>query len=51
MNLNKAIRQVVEKGYYVPDVFRRLGISDKSLYYWVRRLKWLLGYCQVTEIG
>jgi hypothetical protein len=26
MNLNKAIRQVVEKGYYVPDVFRRLGV-------------------------
>ena len=35
----EAVRQVVEKGYSVPDVSKRLGISDKSLYYWVLRRK------------
>jgi len=35
----EAVRQVVEKGYSVPDVSRRLGISDKSLYYWVSKAK------------
>jgi len=30
---------VVEKGYSVPDVSKRLGISDKSLYYWVSKAK------------
>jgi transposase len=35
----EAVRQVVEKGYSVPDVSKRLGISDKSLYYWVSKAK------------
>jgi len=35
----EAVRQVVEKGYSVPDVSKRLGISDKSLYYWVSKVK------------
>jgi transposase len=35
----EAVRQVVEKGYSVPDVSKRLGISDKSLYYWVNKAK------------
>jgi transposase-like protein len=30
---------VVEKGYSVPDVSKRLGISDKSLYYWVSKAR------------
>ncbi len=30
---------MVEKGYSVPDVFKRLGISDKSLYYCVSKAK------------
>ena len=30
---------MVEKGYSVPDVSKRLGISDKSLYYWVSKAK------------
>jgi transposase len=30
---------VVEKGYSVPDVSKNLGISDKSLYYWVSKAK------------
>jgi multidrug efflux pump subunit AcrA (membrane-fusion protein) len=28
-----------EKSYSVPDVSERLGISDKSLYYWVSEAK------------
>ena len=35
----EAVRQVVEKGYSVPDVSKRLGISDKSLYNWVSKAK------------
>jgi transposase len=35
----EAVRQVVEKGYSVPDVSKCLGISDKSLYYWVSKAK------------
>jgi transposase len=35
----EAVRQVVEKGYSVSDVSKRLGISDKSLYYWVSKAK------------
>jgi transposase len=34
-----AVRQVVEKGYSVPDIAKRLGITDKSLYYWVNKAK------------
>lgn len=30
---------MVEKGYTVPDVSKRLGISDKSLYYWISKAK------------
>ncbi|GLX78731.1 transposase [Thalassotalea insulae] len=36
---DEAVRQVVDKGYSVPDVAKRLGISDKSLYYWVKKIK------------
>jgi transposase len=35
----EAVRQVVEKGHSVPDVSKRLGISDKSLYLWVSKSK------------
>jgi transposase len=30
---------VLDKGYSVPSVAKRLGISDKSLYYWVSKEK------------
>tara|TARA_B100001059_G_C17749271_1_gene536199 strand:- start:915 stop:1211 length:297 start_codon:yes stop_codon:yes gene_type:complete len=36
---DEAVRQVVDKGFSVPDVAKRLGISDKSLYYWVSKAK------------
>ena len=35
----EAVQQVVEKGYSVRDVAKCLGISDKSLYYWVKKTK------------
>ncbi len=30
---------MVEKGYSVPDISKRLGISDKSPYDWVSKAK------------
>ena len=36
---DEAARQVTQKGYSVPYVAKRLGISDKSLYYWVSKTK------------
>jgi transposase len=35
----EAVRQVLEKGFSIPSVVKRLGISDKSLYYWVSKAK------------
>ena len=32
----EAVRQVVERGYRVPDVAARLGVSAHSLYKWVK---------------
>ena len=32
----EAVKQVTERGHGVMDVARRLGMSDKSLYLWVR---------------
>ncbi len=33
---SEAVRQVVERGYTVADVAKRLGVSAQSLYKWVR---------------
>ena len=33
----EAVKQVVERGHGVADVSKRLGISDKSLYLWVKQ--------------
>ena len=35
----EAIKQVIERGYSVLEVSRRLGISDKSMYHWMRQAK------------
>ncbi|BEU95650.1 transposase [Acidovorax sp. DW039] len=35
----EAVKQVTERGYGVVDVAKRLGVSDKSLYLWVRLAK------------
>jgi transposase len=33
---SEAVRQVTDRGHGVVDVAKRLGVSDKSLYLWVR---------------
>ena len=33
----EAVKQVSERGHGVVDVAKRLGMSDKSLYLWVRQ--------------
>jgi len=35
----EAVRQVTQRGHGVVDVAKRLGMSDKSLYLWVRLAK------------
>jgi len=32
----EAVKQVRERGYPVPEVAKRIGVSSKSLYDWVR---------------
>ena len=36
---DEAVRQVVDRGYSVPDVAERLGVSAHSLYKWVNAVK------------
>ena len=35
----EAVKQVTERGHGVVEVSKRLGMSDKSLYLWVRLAK------------
>ena len=35
----EAVKQVTERGHCVVEVSKRLGMSDKSLYLWVRLAK------------
>ena len=35
----EAVKQVTERGHGVLEVAKRLGVSDKSLYLWVRQAK------------
>ena len=35
----EAVKQVIERGHGVVEVSNRLGVSDKSLYLWVRQAK------------
>lgn len=35
----EAVKQVTERGHGVVDVAKPLGVSDKSLYLWVRHAK------------
>ena len=39
----EAVRQVTERGHGVVDVAKRLGMSNKSLYLWVRLAKDRIG--------
>ena len=34
----EAIKQITERGYSVKDVSERLGVSDHSLYNWLKQL-------------
>jgi transposase len=34
---DEAVKQVRERGYSVQEVARRIGVSPKSLYLWVKR--------------
>jgi transposase len=36
---NEAVKQVTERGYSVKEISKRLGISTKSLYVWLRQIK------------
>ncbi len=32
----EAVKQVLDRGYTVPDVAKRLGVSAQSLYKWLK---------------
>ena len=32
----EALKQIIERGHGVVEVAKRLGVSDKSLYQWLR---------------
>jgi len=36
---DEAVRQVIDRGYSVPEVAGRLGVSSHSLYKWVKAIK------------
>jgi len=36
---DEAVRQVIERGYSVTDVAKRLGMSAQSLYKWIKAVK------------
>ena len=36
---DEAVRQVIEKGHPIREVANRLGMTDKSLYNWVKQAK------------
>ena len=36
---DEAVRQIVDRGYSVPEVSERLGVSAHSLYKWVKAVK------------
>lgn len=36
---DEAVRQIVERGYSVAEVSERLGVSQHSLYKWVKAIK------------
>ena len=36
---DEAVRQIVDRGYSVAEVSKRLGVSSHSLYKWVKAIK------------
>ena len=47
---DEAVRQVLEKGYSVPEVAERLGVSAHSLYKWVNAVKPTENEAQANEL-
>jgi transposase len=46
----EAVRQIVDRGYSVPEVSQRLGVSTHSLYKWVKAIKPDKSDQQATEL-
>jgi transposase len=36
---DEAVRQIIDRGYFVPEVSERLGVSAHSLFKWVEAVK------------
>lgn len=36
---DEAVRQIIDRGYSVAEVSKRLGVSEHSLYKWVKAVK------------
>lgn len=47
---DEAVRQVLERGYSVAEVSDRLGVSNHSLYKWVKAIKPDNSEQQATEL-
>ena len=47
---DEAVRQVTERGYSVPEVAERLGVSTNSLYKWVRAMRPNKAEAQADEL-
>ena len=47
---DEAFQQVLEQGYSVPDVSKRLGVSAHSLYKWVDAIKPIEHEAQANEL-
>ena len=49
----EAIKQITERGYKVQEVSRRLGVSSKSLYAWLKsaRAQWTVSHVAPSTIG
>lgn len=47
---DKAVRQILERGYSVAEVSERLGVSSHSLYKWVKAVKPDSREQQATEL-
>ena len=48
---SEAVRQVIERGYRVPEVAARVGVSAHSLYKWTRAARPTKAEQQGTELG
>jgi transposase len=47
----EAVKQVTERGHGVVEVAKRLGVSDKSLYVWIKRANQQTGSVMPGDIA